>query len=204
MFALLLALRNARDALSRLPDEQRMEYLGYVDAQGRTRQVVMVGEAGVYQLIFRSRVPGAVSFQRWLTSNVLPSIRKHGYYRVPARSVGILPLRYAPDQPPDPMHAMLALVTEQSLVLGSGEECQIGRFIRECIQEQREARLHAGVLYEHYRLWCRWRSVYPMATLALFGRRFKRAGYRSSRLSGRIIYDGIAVSLDFGKERNCG
>lgn len=44
---------------------------------------VMVSEAGVYSLIFNSKLPTAKKFKRWVTSEVLPSIRKSGAYFTP-------------------------------------------------------------------------------------------------------------------------
>jgi anti-repressor protein len=46
-------------------------------------KVRIVSEAGLYQLIFVSRLPAAVSFRKWVTSEVLPAIRKHGAYMTP-------------------------------------------------------------------------------------------------------------------------
>ena len=49
------------------------------DAKRKT-QVNVINESGLYSLIMRSRKKSALNFQRWVTSEVLPSIRKHGYY----------------------------------------------------------------------------------------------------------------------------
>ena len=48
------------------------------------KEVNIVNEPGLYHLIFQSRKPNAVKFQRWVYHEVLPSIRKHGYYAVPS------------------------------------------------------------------------------------------------------------------------
>lgn len=47
---------------------------------GRTQHAKTVNEAGLYELIFQSRVEGARKFKRWVTSEVLPAIRKTGSY----------------------------------------------------------------------------------------------------------------------------
>lgn len=49
------------------------------DAKRKT-QVNYVNESGFYSLVFGSKLPGAKDFKKWVTSEVLPSIRKHGYY----------------------------------------------------------------------------------------------------------------------------
>ena len=44
-------------------------------------QAIMINESGLYQLIMRSKLPSAEAFQDWVTSEVLPSIRKYGFYK---------------------------------------------------------------------------------------------------------------------------
>ncbi len=47
---------------------------------GGTQQLVCINESGLYSLILSSKLPKAKEFKRWVTSEVLPSIRKHGLY----------------------------------------------------------------------------------------------------------------------------
>lgn len=47
---------------------------------GQTREAILIDEAGVYSLIMRSKLPTAERFQEWVTSEVLPTIRKNGGY----------------------------------------------------------------------------------------------------------------------------
>lgn len=42
----------------------------------------LINESGLYALVFRSKQPWAKKFQHWVTSEVLPSIRKHGMYAI--------------------------------------------------------------------------------------------------------------------------
>lgn len=48
------------------------------------RDMLVISEPGLYSLILRSRKPEAKAFKRWVTHDVLPSIRKHGAYMTPA------------------------------------------------------------------------------------------------------------------------
>ena len=50
------------------------------DALGRTQQATIVSEAGMYEVVIRSDKPEAAAFRRWITTEVLPSIRKTGSY----------------------------------------------------------------------------------------------------------------------------
>lgn len=49
---------------------------------GQNREVIFINESGLYSLILSSKMPNAKKFKHWVTSEVLPSIRKHGAYAV--------------------------------------------------------------------------------------------------------------------------
>lgn len=51
-----------------------------IDNLGRTQNPTWINESGLYSLILSSKLPTAKKFKRWVTSDVLPSIRKHGLY----------------------------------------------------------------------------------------------------------------------------
>lgn len=76
----ILGISNNRDAVSRLDDDERMDGVGITDTVGRRNYGTMVSESGLYSLIFQSRKPEARKFRKWVTGEVLPSIRKKGYY----------------------------------------------------------------------------------------------------------------------------
>lgn len=52
------------------------------DTLGGTQEMTVINESGLYSLILSSKLPKAKEFKRWVTSEVLPSIRKHGAYAV--------------------------------------------------------------------------------------------------------------------------
>ena len=51
-----------------------------VDTLGGTQKMTIINESGLYSLILSSKLPDAKKFKRWVTSEVLPSIRKTGNY----------------------------------------------------------------------------------------------------------------------------
>lgn len=53
------------------------------DGSGQNRNMTIINESGVYSLIFSSKLESAKQFKRWVTAEVLPSIRKHGAYVAP-------------------------------------------------------------------------------------------------------------------------
>lgn len=76
----ILGIVNSRDALSRLEDDEKG--VGITDTLGGKQEMNIVNESGLYNLIFQSRKPEAKKFRKWVTSEVLPSIRKTGKYDI--------------------------------------------------------------------------------------------------------------------------
>jgi len=60
------------------------------DVSGQSRNMITINESGVYSLVFQSKMPKAKEFKRWVTAEVLPSIRKHGGYLTPAKIEEVL------------------------------------------------------------------------------------------------------------------
>lgn len=79
----VLGIRNVSDAVSRL-DEDGVGTTEVIDSLGRRQQASAVNESSLYELIFQSRKSEAVGFRRWVTKEVLPTIRRTGSYAVPA------------------------------------------------------------------------------------------------------------------------
>ncbi|HEX7349631.1 phage antirepressor [Brachybacterium sp.] len=78
----ILDISNARNVASRLADD--MKGVRSVDTPGGVQQMTTVSEAGMYSVVMRSDKPQSEPFRRWVTSDVLPAIRKHGGYLTPA------------------------------------------------------------------------------------------------------------------------
>lgn len=79
----ILGYINPRDALRQHVDSNYdVVKCDIIDGLGRTQQTSFVTESGLYSLIFGSKLESAKEFKRWVTSEVLPSIRKTGKYEV--------------------------------------------------------------------------------------------------------------------------
>ncbi|HCU6911384.1 TPA: phage antirepressor, partial [Staphylococcus aureus] len=79
----ILGYSNTRDALSKHVDEDDKEILTSRNTTLENlpnRGLTAVNESGLYSLIFSSKLESAKRFKRWVTSDVLPAIRKHGIY----------------------------------------------------------------------------------------------------------------------------
>ena len=78
--AAVLGYSNTRDALAKhLDDEDKNTVVIRDGIQGNPNTIV-INESGLYSLVLSSKLPNAKKFKRWVTSEVLPSIRKHGAY----------------------------------------------------------------------------------------------------------------------------
>lgn len=74
-----LGISNHRNVKARL-DEDDVRLMDTTDNLRRTQQVIFVTESGMYDVILRSDAEKAKPFRKWVTSEVLPTIRKHGMY----------------------------------------------------------------------------------------------------------------------------
>lgn len=78
---------NHRDAIKRHVDkEDKYDGVAIHDSIGREQKTVCINESGLYSLILSSKLPSAKKFKRWVTSEVLPAIRKTGGYVDQSRS----------------------------------------------------------------------------------------------------------------------
>lgn len=74
-----LGYTNASDAIKRHVDKEDKGVAKH-DTLGGSQSMTVINESGLYSLILSSKLPTAKKFKRWVTSEVLPSIRKHGMY----------------------------------------------------------------------------------------------------------------------------
>lgn len=78
--AKVLGYADPSKTVSTKVDAENKSVTAVVTVDGKLRDVMILEEAGIYQLIFGSKLPSAKAFQKWVFSDVLPSIRKTGSY----------------------------------------------------------------------------------------------------------------------------
>lgn len=83
-----LEIQNTSDALRRLDEDEKG--IGLIDTLGGQQNVWVVSEYGLYALVLGSRKPEAKEFKRWITHEVIPSIREHGAYMTPQKIEEVL------------------------------------------------------------------------------------------------------------------
>lgn len=77
-----LGYKKPLNALATHVDEDDSLKQGLTDSLGRIQETIVINESGLYALIMASQLPEAKKFKHWVTSEVLPAIRKHGGYSV--------------------------------------------------------------------------------------------------------------------------
>lgn len=80
-----LGYRNAPDASRHLDADEKGTHI--LRTLGGDQKLTIISESGLYALVLRSRKPEARKFAKWVTSEVLPSIRKNGGYGTPQRTI---------------------------------------------------------------------------------------------------------------------
>lgn len=77
----LLGIQNGRRVLSSLDEDEKLLY--EIRTAGQSRKVNFVNESGLYAIIFKSNKPNAAKFRKWVTKEVIPTIRKTGSFGRP-------------------------------------------------------------------------------------------------------------------------
>ena len=74
----LLGYQRPTKAIQDHVDSEDKDVIPIQDSIGRNQDTPIINESGLYSLILSSKLPSAKRFKRWVTSEVLPDIRKHG------------------------------------------------------------------------------------------------------------------------------
>ena len=80
----ILGYAKPQNAVAQHCDPEDVTKVEMLDRLNRKQLVNCVNESGLYALIFGSKLPKAKQFKRWVTNEVLPTIRKQGHYQCPA------------------------------------------------------------------------------------------------------------------------
>lgn len=78
--AIAVGYNRPSEAIRQHCDEDDTLKHRIMDGLGRNQETLLINESGLYSLIMSSKLPQAKKFKKWVTSEVLPSIRKHGMY----------------------------------------------------------------------------------------------------------------------------
>jgi prophage antirepressor-like protein len=143
----VLGIKNPTDALKALESHEKA--LGKVETLGGSQQLLVMNEAGLYRLIFRSNKPDAKRFQSWVFSEVLPAIRKTGHY--------------APTPPAIDHHPDLRAIVQ--LAHGLAETRDVAEAAKAEAEQARLAAAHAEAKAEQAIHGQAWVTIYQYVTI---------------------------------------
>ena len=105
---------------------------------GGKQKVVIINESGLYALVFGSKLPNAKKFKHWVTSEVLPTLRKTGSYKMPDNPMEVLKLMFeAQTQTNEKVAVCDSRITEleENKLLNPGEYNYISRAIKKKVKQ---------------------------------------------------------------------
>lgn len=212
----VLEIRNRADAAARLDDDEK----GVVttDTLGGAQEMTIINESGLYSIVLTSRKPEAKRFRKWITAEVIPSIRKTGRYEMASAQsadagevVDVMGFDTADGRMQ--IAARLDFVRTALRVQGreaarrawdlSGLPCllpergeqqmgDIDATVREWIAERVEravgARVQSSLLYADYLNWCR-RNASVYVSQKAFSQALALCDFRSRKSSGVYFLD---------------
>lgn len=134
----VLGIKNSARAVSEIDDKLKTAGVKGVrtmytllDTAGGKQKAVIINEQVLYELIFNSRKQKAVLFRAWVTGEVLPSIRKHGFYRAEGKMIRRVEtdaikefIEYAKNngsKNSDRYYAIITKATNEILNIGAGQ-----------------------------------------------------------------------------------
>jgi len=196
-----LELTNPSVSVQQLDEDERAKR-----NLGRQGETWFVTESGLYTLIIRSNKPEAKRFRRWITHEVLPSIRRTGGYAVPGRSrvsarlaeikdmanaAGLKPTqrirlldiaRHLTQMDVEAQDDVLDLYGELCTAVGPGRRGDPVRgFVEACCALEGGAEADKGALYEAYRTWAAENGQRPLGRAEVFRRLYAYPGVGRAR-----------------------
>ena len=128
----ILGYKNGSRDINRHVDEEDRGSTEMVSPSGK-QMTTIINESGLYSLILSSKLPTAKKFKHWVTSEVLPTLRKTGRYEIPNDPMGALKLMFeAQTQTNEKVAVCDRRITEleENKLLNPGEYNYISRAIK--------------------------------------------------------------------------
>lgn len=109
-------------------DDDRMKR-PVTDSTGRSQDTWLINESGLYTLIFGSKLESAMKFKRWVTSEVLPAIRKTGSYQKPMSPVEMMRIQLGMIDD----HEGRITDLEQNMTIDYGQQMSLGNIVNRVV-----------------------------------------------------------------------
>ena len=163
--ARVLDIQNTTDAIKCLDDDERARYNLGRSANGGGGETNIINESGLYNLIFRSRKPEAKKFRKWVTEEVLPSIRKTGSYSITKTNMDIA---IYSDDPLERGKAIVAMLEEerakQALIEQQRDKAEEAKAIAEKKAEDLEEAFSRSIVSDKDKLYSTFIKELKMTT----------------------------------------
>ena len=142
----VLGISNSRQALTRLDDDEKADVI--LNDGSQNRNFSIVNEFGLYNLVLSSRKKEAKEFQRWVTHEVIPAIRKTGSYQIPISTDPMDALRLmfqATEQTQEKVREVddRVIRLEEKIKLEPGEYAFIGKLISRKVYQVGQERAYS-------------------------------------------------------------
>lgn len=169
-----LEIKNSRDALGRLDDDEK----GVVstDTLGGIQEMSTVNEPGLYSLVLGSRKPEAKEFKRWITHDVIPTIRKTGGYVANDDLFLNTYIPYADEETKAAFRMTLSMIR-----VANAEKAKLQQTV--AVQGQQIAEMQPKVSYYEIVLQCK--DLLPISTIA------KDYGWSGKRMNQFLHEKGV-------------
>ena len=187
-----LGYNQTHKAIERHVDEDDGMKRPIIDRLGRTQQAIFINESGLYSLILSSKLDSAKRFKRWVTSEVLPAIRKQGGYMV-----------NRPDETEEEMLARALEIMQVSLQRRDEEIARLqpradyaDRVLDSinCITTTQLAKELDMTAQQLNRRLCEMRIQYWQSGQYMLYADYARQGFAKSRTRMHIVKDGIVLT----------
>lgn len=153
----ILGYSNTRKALlDHVDEDDKLDGVTIRDSIGREQNPIFINESGLYALVFGSKLPEAKKFKHWVTSEVLPSIRKTGRYKIPDNPMEALKLMFdiqvTDNQRINDIETKVVDLSENAM-LTSPEYNYLASGVRKCVERSKMlfpttiSTKQAGMLY---------------------------------------------------------
>ena len=152
------------DALSKHVEEDDSAKCGLIDSMGRRQQTIIINESGLYALVLSSKLEQARVFKRWVTSEVLPAIRRTGRYEL--------------------------LPSEVRLLASQADYCQQVLLSVSCYTMTQVAKEMSMTVYDLTRRLLQRGIIYYQSNQYMLYADFARKGYARTRTDWRKCRDG--------------
>jgi len=200
----ILDIGNITDTMNRLDSDEKLTSI--LPMSGQNREVYLINESGLYSLILRSNKPEAKVFRKWVTSVVLPEIRKTGSFnkQIDPKDITRKDLALMIVQAEEELEKANAIIKEQQPKVALAEKCLIATNLQSMLDVSKVLQIGRSKLFAFLR------DEFILRKDNTPYQRFMEAGYFEVKLSSITMGEKVVnktqtfvtpKGLDYIRER---